>query len=70
VRKAFALAFGMALMASAFSVIPAQAGAPPWIAHVQNYPGGISGGPRARLAATEVATVTTDSTLSAGPPDR
>ncbi len=66
-RKSFAVAFSVALTASAFSVVVAHGSTPTWVAHVQNYAGGISGGPRAKLAAAaaEAATATTDSVLSA-----
>ena len=61
-RKAVAVAFSVALTVSAFGVVSAHGSTPNWVAHVQNYAGGISGGPRAKLAAAaaEAATANTD----------
>jgi hypothetical protein len=56
--RAFRSLFAFSLLAAAIglSASPGAAGTPPrWVAHVQSFPGGISNGVRARLAASQVA---------------
>jgi hypothetical protein len=55
-RRAWKFAVSLTFVVAMIGLAPTggAAGAPPlWVQHVQNYPGGISGGVRARLAATQ-----------------
>jgi hypothetical protein len=53
-RRASTFAVALALLTATIALSPSTVGArgtPRWVKHVQNYPGGISGGVRARLVA-------------------
>jgi hypothetical protein len=55
-RRASRFAFALALLVAAAGLAPTSGSAAPkplWVRHVENYPGGISGGVRARLAAIQ-----------------
>ena len=62
-RRTLTVAIG-AILATAVIPVPSVAqGTPPWVQHVQNFPGGISGGVRAKLAA-DLLTATASSGLA------
>lgn len=60
-RRASTFAVALALLTATIALAPSAvsaAGTPRWVKHVQNYPGGISGGVRARLVALQAETGT------------
>jgi hypothetical protein len=67
-RRMWRFALALALVAAATGLIPTGSAArdtPLWVKHIQNFPGGISNGVRARLATTDVDASTRATTRQA-----
>ena len=67
-RRASGFAVTLGLLTATIALAPSPAGAGGaslWVKHVQNYPGGISVGVRARLAAVKAEAGATSSTSAA-----